>query len=311
MYILMEKKTNFWFYIIALLPPLMGAMSFIVSKYGINEISPISLLFYRWVVAILVLTPFVFNSFIAEYKNIRFNIRILSLIAVSGVTLFNFFLYYSLRYTTPINSSIIASLFPIILLFLGAVINGEKINKIQIISIILALIGAVIIISHGCVFDGISSLFSNLGDFLALAAATCFAFYFFTVKLKPQNISFYPFLYSTFLIGTILILPLYLFDVFYLGNLLEINARNIIVISSIGIGVSVIGTVSLNQTILRFGSTATSVLFYLTPMFTAIMAVVFLNEEFEFFHFIGMFFILFGVNFPLICKSVSNTKIQD
>ncbi|MCC8416962.1 MAG: EamA family transporter [Rickettsia endosymbiont of Bryobia graminum] len=79
---------NWRYYLIALIPPFMSSVSYVSSKYIIEDVSPISLLFYRWLVALIVLTPFVIKSFIAEINNIYSEIRILSIMAISGVTLF-------------------------------------------------------------------------------------------------------------------------------------------------------------------------------------------------------------------------------
>lgn len=134
----MNHKKRSWYYCLALIPPFMGAVSYVLSKYVITEISPISLLFYRWLAALAILTPFAIKPFLAEIINIRANIRILFIIAISGVTLFNLFVYYALQYTTSTNTSIIVSIFPMIVLALGLVIDREKLRKSHIYSIIFS-----------------------------------------------------------------------------------------------------------------------------------------------------------------------------
>lgn len=301
----MTHEARWWHYIIALIPPFMGAVSYVLSKYVINDISPISLLFYRWLVALIVLSPFAIKPFLSEIINVRANLRILSIIAISGVTLFNLFVYYALQYTTSTNTSIIISIFPMFVLALGMIINNEKLKKSQLYSIIFSFIGVLIIVSHGQILEGLSGLFSNTGDFIALAASSCWAIYVFAVKFKPTNLSFRSFAYSTFLIGTILIVPLYLVDVLYLNHVFELNMLNMSVILCLGFGVSIIGMMSLNLSISKIGPNTSAMLFYLAPLFTAIMAVMILGEELQYFHLIGIFFILLGVNFPLISRFFS------
>ncbi len=298
----MTHEAKWWHYLIALIPPFMGAVSYVLSKYVINDISPISLLFYRWLVALIILTPFAIKPFLAEIINVRTNLRIISIIAISGVTLFNLFVYYALQYTTSTNTSIIISIFPMFVLALGVIINNDKLKKSQLYSIIFSFIGVLIIVSHGRILEGLSELFSSTGDFIALAASLCWAIYVFTVKFKPTNLSFRSFAYSIFLIGTILIFPLYLVDVFYLDHTFELSMLNMSVIFCLGFGVSLIGMMSLNLSILKIGPNTSAMLFYLAPLFTAIMAVMILGEELQYFHLIGMLSILLGVNFPLISR---------
>ena len=114
----------------------------------------------------------------------------------------------------------------------------------------------------------------------------------------------YSFAYSTLLIGTILILPLYLFDVFYLGNIFKLNVPNVSVMIFLGLGVSIIGMMIMNVTVLKIGPNIISMLFYATPLFTAMMAVTVLGEQFETFHFVGMGLIIVGVNLRMILRPI-------
>ncbi|MCF8495023.1 MAG: DMT family transporter [Rickettsiaceae bacterium] len=296
----MSHKTKWWYYGVALIPPFMGAMSYVLSKYIITDISPISLLFYRWIVALAILTPFALKPFLAEIVNVRAHFRILFIIATSGVTFFNFFVYYALQYTTSTNTSIIVNIFPVVVLALGVIINQDKLRKSHLYSIIFSFIGVIIILSHGNIMQGLSSLFHNIGDFIALAATLCWAIYVFSVKYKPTNLSFRSFIYSTFLIGTILIFPLYLFDIFYLKHTFEPTMVNMSVIFCLGFGVSIIGMMVLNISIVKIGPNISAILFYFAPLFTSIMAVMVLEEKLQPFHLVGISSILLGINFPLV-----------
>ncbi|XVN42965.1 MAG: DMT family transporter [Candidatus Rickettsia vulgarisii] len=115
----------------------------------LNDISPISLLFYRWLVALIFLTPFSIRSFIFEINIIRSKIHILFVMAISGATLFNFFVYTALQHTSSTNVSIIISIFPLLVLFLGVLIDKQKLKKPQIYSILCSFIGLLIIVSKG------------------------------------------------------------------------------------------------------------------------------------------------------------------
>lgn len=302
------SKSNLWCYFVAMIPPFMGAVSYVTSKYVINEISPISLLFFRWIVAVIILTPFLARNFYNDLAIIKSNIGVIFITAISGVTCFNLFLYHALQFTSSTSASIIVSLFPIFVLFLGVIVNKDSLHKTQISAIILSFLGVLIIVTHGNILSEISSLFSNFGDFLALAAAACWAIYTFTVKFKPTDISFYSYIYSTFLIGTILLLPLYLFDLFYLDNSFEPNLTIISVIFCLGFGVSIIGMLSFNSTILKIGPNLSSIFYYLAPLFTAILAIIILDEKIEYFHMVGMALILFGINFPMVVKYFYQTS---
>lgn len=309
--IIMDKESKKWgYYIIALIPPLMGGVSYVISRYVIHDISPITLVFYRFLGALILLTPFAIRPFLKEITSIHANIRILFIMGISGVTLFNMFVYYAVHYTTSTNVSIIVSIFPVFVIGLGVVISKDKLEKTQIFSILFSFLGVLIILSQGQIFKGISTLFSNIGDFIALGAAICWAIYIFATKFKPKDMSFMSLSYAPMLIGTILILPAYLFDIYYLKNTFTINLQTLSVIFCLGLGVSIIGMMTLNVSVVKIGPNLSSILYYTAPLFTAIMAVMILNERFEFFHFIGMIIILFGINIPLLVRFLPKKKLE-
>lgn len=288
------------YYLIALIPPFMGAASYVMSKYVIGEVSPIALLFLRWLVAVAILTPFSIRSLIAEISTVRENLRILTIIAVSGVTLFNLFSYHALQYTTSTNAAIIIGTFPIFVLALGFFINKEKLKQSEFWAIIFSFAGVLIIISRGHILEELNGLFANTGDFLSLVASLCWAIYVFSVKYKPTTLSFKAFVYSTFLIGTLLILPIYLFDILYLDNVFKMNLTNVSIIFFLGFGVSIVGMSAFSVSILKLGPVLSSTIYYLAPVFTSIMAVMFLGEKLQAFHVVGMMAVVFGINLPFI-----------
>lgn len=248
-----NKELKWYYYIIALVSPFTNAANYVLSKYVIDEVSPITLLFFRWLCALLILTPFAIKLFIREFNNIRANWRILFIMAISGIVLFNFFTYLALRYTTSTNVSIIISIFPILVLVLGAIIDKQKLVPSQIYSILFSFTGVIIIVTKGDILQGVTNLFSNSGDFITLAASASLAIYVFAAKFKPPNLSYYSFLYSIILISTMLILPVYLLDIFYFQIVSEINILNVGVIFCIAIG-ALIGLMALNLTVVKIGA---------------------------------------------------------
>ena len=83
--------------------------NFIISR-GVNQlIGPISLAFYRWFLAALIITPIAWASFKKEQLIVKQNSKYLFWVSLSGITLFNTFIYTAGHYTTAINMALIGN----------------------------------------------------------------------------------------------------------------------------------------------------------------------------------------------------------
>jgi len=104
--------------------------NFIIAR-GLNEsIPPISLAFWRWVVAVIVFLPFALKPLIDEWDILKENIPYLSVTALLGITIFNTLIYFAGHTTTAINLSLISITFPIFIVSGIFTANYES-KKIQ------------------------------------------------------------------------------------------------------------------------------------------------------------------------------------
>ena len=113
-----QDKQKIQGYFFAILATALWSGNFILARGLSDSLPPISLAYYRWVVAVVFLFPFCIKPLISQFGLIKKNILILSLISLLGVSVFNTFIYFAGQTTTAINLSLIAITFPI-LYFLG------------------------------------------------------------------------------------------------------------------------------------------------------------------------------------------------
>ena len=93
--------------------------NFIIAR-GLNEsIPPISLAFWRWVVAVVVFLPFALKPLIVEWHILKENIFYLSITSLLGITIFNTLIYFAGYTTTAINLSLISITFPVFIVILS------------------------------------------------------------------------------------------------------------------------------------------------------------------------------------------------
>ena len=127
---------------------LFWAGNFIVGKTAsINEIPPISLNFYRWLIAWFILLPFTFKELIEKKNYILKNIKIFIILGITAVSIFNSALFYSLQFTQVITGVLMISTVPVMIIFFSALLKIERTNIFQIMGLALSLTGVALIIT--------------------------------------------------------------------------------------------------------------------------------------------------------------------
>jgi drug/metabolite transporter (DMT)-like permease len=102
------------------------------------------------------------------------------------------------------------------------------------------------------------------------------------------------FLFAVFLLGTLILLPFYLFELKHEGGF-EMNLSNISAILYLGLGASVICFLLWNISIANLGAGRASLFGNLIPVFSAIEAVLFLNEKISLIHLFSFALVVFGL----------------
>jgi len=103
---------------------MIWAGNYVISKGVSSLIGPVTLAFFRWSLASIIITPIAWNAYKKEKQHIKSNLKYLFWTALTGVTLFNTCIYVSGHFTSAINmaligttsSPIFASIFAIVFL---------------------------------------------------------------------------------------------------------------------------------------------------------------------------------------------------
>jgi len=257
---------------------LIWSGNFIVARGVIKEIQPITLGFYRWFTATIIILPFAWKYFVAERGIFKENIWFFLLAAATGVSIFNTFVYVAGHYSSAINMVILGTCSsPIMSIILSRIFLKEKIPALRIAGMIVCVIGILLLLSKGHLENLLSFRFSK-GDWWILAAAFSFAIYNTSVKKKPPGMHPVNFLFVIFLTGTILLLPFYLWELKNEGGF-ALNVANISTIVYLGLGASVICFYIWNKAIAALGAGRTALFGNLIPVFSSIEAVLLLNEK--------------------------------
>ena len=267
----------------------------------LSDLTPFKLGFFRWLLAMLILLPFTYSEIIKNYNYYKKNIILMTFLGFLAVTVFNSLTYISLQTTLIINSTLMASIAPVLMIGFSWLIFKTKTTILQFAGIFLSLLGAFSIILKGNI-NNLFNLYFTSGDVWMFTAVVSWCLYSVLLKKIDNSISQLASLQVMVILGLLFIFPLYIVEN-YNTSFLPTQKIDFVIIIYVAIFASVIAFFSWNKGVSIIGPNRSSLFLHLIPVFSSIWAVSFLNEKFSFFHFIGIIFILSGIILSNIKKA--------
>ncbi len=177
--------------------------SFIVAKLITDTLDPVALTFVRFLVAAALLSPVVgvrHGLKIAAPALFRYGL-------ISGcLVLFFLAMFFSLRYTTSLNISVLFTLVPAISAIYAGFINRERISVNLLLALIVGLGGAVWVIFRGDL-KLLISLAWNRGDLIFFGGCLAMGLYTPLVKLLHRGEPMEVMTFWILVTGSIWLLP--------------------------------------------------------------------------------------------------------
>lgn len=289
-----SKKNTYIGIGLAALAAVIWSGNFIAARGVIKQIPPVSLAFYRWLTAALIIFPFAVKQCRSEWKVVRRSWHYLFWASLTGITLFNTFVYIGAHYTSAINLALIGTTTsPIIAIVLAKLFLKENIGRLKIAGMVLCISGVIFLLSRGSIQNLLSFHFTK-GDGWILLAAFSFAVYNTLVRKKPSGISPVNYLFIIFCFGTLLLFPFYLWEIAHTSPV-QWNGNLLLIILYLGLGASVICFLCWNIAISKLGAGRTALFGNLIPVFSSAEAALLLGEQFTWVHLLSMLLVFAGI----------------
>lgn len=265
-----------------------------------NDIPPITLAFWRWAVALLIILPFSLGHVLKQRDLIRQNWKILTLLAILSVSNFSMFIYMALNSSTVTNTVLINSMIPIFIVLVSWMGFKEKISFRQAVGIIVSLSGLMFIIVNGNLSTLISLRFSR-GDLWTVSAGISWALYSVLLRKCPTEFNPLSFLTTIIIIGLFFILPFFIWEI-STGKTMNFTQAAIGSITYVALFSSILAYIFWNKAIQIIGANKTGIFIHLMPVFSIILAIIFLNEELREYHVKGTILIFTGIFLTTVKK---------
>jgi len=271
-----------------LVTSLLWGGNFVVAKTLVAHASPMTLTTVRWFIAVIVLVPLVWWK---EKKLVppKQAIVPLLLMGVTGVALFNIFQFLALELTTSTNAGLISTMNTISIALFSFVLLKEKITKWQLSAMVLSLFGVVLVLSKGD-WQLLLDFQLNTGDLWMLAALCVWGLYSVCSKWAMQTAS--PLMATLYagVFGVLLLLPFTSAD-FTFTN---VNTSFILSMLYTGIISTVVCMVFWNIGVQKLGATTSGIFLNFNPIFTALLAYLFIGENMSWLQGIGGLIVIMG-----------------
>lgn len=254
-------------------------------------IPPVSLAFWRWALASLLLLPFAWRHLRRDWPTIRATWPMLLVLAVLGVSCFNTMLYQAAQTTPATSIALIQTAMPAVIVLLGLVLFGERISRMAGVGVLLSIAGAVIVVLHGEP-AALADLELVPGDLWMIAAVVLYGTYTVLLRRRPPV---YPLslLAVTFVVGDLLLLPLYLWER-AIADAMVLDKRVVAGVLYVAVFPSILAYLFWNRGVQVIGPARAGLFICLVPVFASALAVVFLGERLHAYHLIGLALILLG-----------------
>ena len=281
-------------YIFLILATLFWSGNFIVGKAAsLFEIPPFTLNFYRWTFAWLILAPFTLKEIFKKKSYILNNIKLILILGITSITVFNSIVYYSLNFTQVISGVLMISTIPVMIIFFCWVFKIEKTNFYQLLGVLFSLMGVVVIVTNADV-NKLLNLNFNKGDLWMVVAMLSWAMYSALLRKKKFKLSQISLLQTIISAGLILLLPAYLIEM-ALGYRVNIHLPFILTLTYVVLFPGLASFFFWIKGISIIGSNRSGIFLHLMPIFSTIMAMLIFKEKFMTFHLIGAILIITGI----------------
>lgn len=280
-------------YTLVLTATIIWSGNFIVARAISDSIPPVTTVVLRSIIAIVALAPFTMRQLYYQAHLIRKHVSYLAFTAFLGITVCNTVVYIAAESSEAVNLTLIAICSPIFTIIFSRIILHEALTARRILSLVIASIGVFYLVTGGD-FSRLSTLKFNRGDIWMLAQASSFGLYSVMVQKRPLEISPLPFLFSLFVLGMLLLIPWFAWELVTTDSI-RISRETIMAGLYLGLGPSVLAYMSWNKSVELIGPAKASFVYYCLPLFSASGALYFLGEQVTVSHFISGALILIGV----------------
>ncbi|MEU9699958.1 DMT family transporter [Streptomyces sp. NPDC047981] len=258
--------------LLALVATVVWSGSFVATRDMADSVPPIQAVFWRWVIALVAVAPLAARQAWRQRHLIRRHFGYVALASLFGVALYNTLVHQAGLTTSASNMGMIMAASPVIMALFSR-LGGERLGARRTAGMLLAALGVLLLVGKGSLAVDLTA-----GDLWMFAAALSFASYSALLKRKPTEIGALPFLFTTFVLGALMLLPAYGVSLAVQGGF-EATPGAVGALLYVGVFSSAVAFFAWNKAVSLIGAARAGVVYYLQPVCVALLSYALLGEE--------------------------------
>jgi drug/metabolite transporter (DMT)-like permease len=271
-----------------------------VAGRSVRDMVPLpALVFWRWIPAAIILTIIAWPALRQAWPAIRAELSGLFVGGVVGVGLFSYCLLGGAYQSLAIEVGFINATTPVWVLLLGRWMGEAPLTATTKWGIALAFTGTLLIITKGKL-ETLTQFQLSLGNLWSLIAAIAFAWFSIRIRDWSRAIASLPLMVVTGWAGLLVVMtPAYLISVALGGPWFVWNDADmgfaLAAVSYMGLAPTMLGNLFYLYGVAVVGAARAAAFLYLSPLFSAVLSILWLGEQLAWYHLAGIAAIFAGL----------------
>ncbi|MGV8026089.1 MAG: DMT family transporter [Anaerolineaceae bacterium] len=278
--------------------------SFIATKVVVQESSPVTVVWLRFLIGLLCLFPIVFKKGLLKLSGWK-EIGEYALLGFLGISLHQWLQSTGLVTSQASTTAWIVASMPLFMILFGWIFLKEKLGKFGTLGIGIATLGVLTVVSSGNIGGLFRNGFGAPGDLLILLSAPNWAIYSILLRKTLRRESALKTTFFSILFGWLLTSIQFVFEKGWV-DFQGLSLSGWASIFYLGIFCTFLAYVFYYDALQKLSSASVGAYLYIEPVATMLIAAVILNEPITLVSLLGGALILIGVS--LVNKSTARSQ---
>lgn len=265
--------------LLLIVPPMLWAGNAIVGRLVHTMVPPITLNFFRWALALLILLP-IAGGIYRSNSSLWRNWRRFAVLGLLGVGMYNALQYLALQSSTPMNVTLVAASMPVWMLLVGALFFQARVTRWQLAGAAFSIAGVLVVLSRGDL-QQLLALRLVAGDLFMILATIAWAIYSWLLtrnKEDEMRANWARFLLAQVTFGVLWSAMFAAAEWTFTEPQIHWNGMLLAAMLFVALGPAVIAFRCWGAGVQRVGPNVAAFFNNLTPLFAALLSSAFLGE---------------------------------